>query len=321
MAAPRLQPISVSDYIPWKRPDDVRLASITHPLTDIRQVGTGAVVILGIPDDRGVVVNHGRIGSRHGPAAFRLCFYRLPLGANNELKDISLWDAGDLVLEDHVDATHESLRRVVAALHRRGALVIVLGGGHDASYGSLMGVRDVFPSAKLVNIDAHLDVRPREADNQIGSGTMVRRLIEVGNICGQDIYSLGFHEHCSAASHMQFARENGIHLWSWRDLNRGGRHKVLGDVVHHLAHHESVGVSWDVDSIAGAYAPGVSAPATIGFDAEDVFEIAELLGAHHAVRHLEIMELNPKADPIGATARLMATMSWRFLATRLRGGE
>lgn len=321
MAAPRLQPISVSDFIPWKRQDDTRLAELVQPLTDVQQINEGAVVILGIPDDRGVAVNHGRIGSRHAPTVFRQCFYRLTLGANNELKDIPLWDAGDLVLEDHVDATHESLRRAVAALHRRGALVIVVGGGHDASYGGLMGVRDVSPHTKLVNIDAHLDLRPRERDGQVGSGTAFRRLIEEGNVSGEDIYSLGFHEHCTAATHMAFARERGIHLWSWRDLNKGGRHKVLTDIAHHLAHHESVAVTWDVDSICGICAPGVSAPASVGFNTEDVLWMAELLGAHESIRHLEIMEINPKVDQSGTTSRLMATMLWRFLATRFKCGE
>lgn len=317
MAAPRLQPITVSDYIPWRRQDDVRLGEIVQPLTDIQQATEDAVVLLGIPDDRGVAVNHGRIGSRHGPTAFRQCLYRMPLGAGDELKGISLWDAGDLVLEDHVDATHESLRRVVAALHKRGALVIVVGGGHDASYGGLMGLRDVHSGAKLVNIDAHLDVRARELDSQVGSGTTFRRLIEEGKIPGSDIFSLAFHDHCTTAPHLQFARKHGMHLWSWRDLDRGGRHKVLTDIVYHLAHHESVGVSWDVDSVSGAIAPGVSAPASIGFGTEDVFLLAELLGAHESIRHLEIMEINPKADQSGATSRLMATMLWHFLATRL----
>lgn len=318
MAAPRLQPVSVSDFIPWKRPDDVRLAEIVQPLTDIQQATEGAVVILGIPDDRGVAVNHGRIGSRHAPSVFRQCFYRLTLGAYNEMQDIPLWDAGDLVLEDHVDMTHESLRRVVAALHRRGAMVIVLGGGHDASYGGLMGCRDIFPDAKLVNIDAHLDVRTKEADGQVGSGTTVRRLIEEGKVPGTDIYSLGFHSHCTAAPHLQFAREQGIHLWSWRDLNQGGRYKVLTDIMHHLAHHPSVGISWDVDSLCGVCAPGVSAPASVGFNSEDVMWMAEVMGAHESIRHLEIMEINPKADHSGTTSRLMATMLWHFLATRFR---
>lgn len=318
MAAPRLQPVNISDYIPWKRADDVRLAEIVRPLTDIQQVTEGAFVIVGIPDDRGVAVNHGRIGSRHAPSVFRQCFYRLTLGAHNELQDIPLWDAGDLVLEDHVDMTHDSLRRVVAALHRRGAMVIVLGGGHDASFGGLMGCRDVFPDAKLVNIDAHLDVRTKEADGQVGSGTTVRRLIEEGKVPGADVYSLGFHSHCTAAPHLQFAREQGVHLWSWRDLNQGGRYKVLTDIMHHLAHHPSVGVSWDVDSLCGICAPGVSAPASVGFNSEDVMWMAEVMGAHESIRHLEIMEINPKADHSGTTSRLMATMLWHFLATRFR---
>lgn len=318
MAAPRLQPIRISDYLPWKRKDDVRLAEIVRPMTDIKQANSNSIVILGIPDDRGVVVNHGRLGSRHGPSVFRQYFYRLPLGGQNELANAELWDLGDLVLEDHIATTHESLRRVVSALHRRGCTVILIGGGHDASYGSLMGLRDVSPQAKLVNLDAHLDVRPREDDGQVGSGSTFRRLIEEGKVPGDDIYLLGFHHHTCAPAHLEYAKENRMHLWPWHELNRGGRHKVMADMLYHLSHHDAVGLSWDLDSICGTCAPGVSAPATLGFTAEEVLSIAEMVGAHGTIRHLELMELNPKVDIQGATSRLAAMMVWHFLAARLR---
>lgn len=319
MAAPRLQPIRLSDYTPWKRKGDERLGEVLRIMTDIHQPGKNAFVILGVPDDRGVVVNHGRVGSRLGPSVFRQCFYRLPLGGENELQNLELWDAGDLVLEDHIDATHESLRKVVAALHRRGCTVIVVGGGHDASYGGMMGMRDVAPSAKIVNIDAHLDVRPREEDNQVGSGSTFYRLVEEGKVLGEDIYLVGFHSHSSTPDHMQYACDKRMHLWPWDELNRGGRQKVLTDIVYHLAHHDVVGLTWDLDSICGTCAPGVSAPATVGFTAEESIELAEMLGAHVNIKHLEIMELNPKVDYQAMTARLAAMMVWHFLAARLRG--
>ncbi len=318
MAAPRLQPIRVSDYTPWKRKDDVRLAEVVRVMTDIHQPSEGAVVVLGIPDDRGVVVNHGRIGSRHGPSIFRQCFYRLPLGGENELEHLELWDAGDLVLEDHIDATHESLRKVVSALHRRGCIVVVVGGGHDASYGGVLGLRDAMPDAKVMNIDAHLDVRSREDDNQVGSGSTFYRLVEEAGVPGKDIYQLGFHSHSSTPVHVQYARSKSMHLWSWEDLNRGGRSKVLTDMLYHLAHHGQVGVTWDLDSICATCAPGVSAPATVGFTAEEALSLAEMLGAHANINHLEIMELNPKVDYQGMTARLAAMIVWHFVAARLR---
>lgn len=182
-----------------------------------------------------------------------------------------------------------------------------------------MGLRDVCAEARLVNVDAHLDVRPREEDGQIGSGTAFRRLIEEGHVPGADIYQIGSHAYSTSASHLQFAREHRMHLWMWEDLCRGGRQKVLTDIVHHLAHHAEVGVSWDMDSIACADAPGVSAPAALGFSAEEALWLAELMGAHSAIRHLELMEFNPKVDPQGATARLMATLAWKFIAARMRG--
>lgn len=321
MAAPRLQHITPENYIPWRRKDDVRLAERVRPLSDIQQATENSVVIVGVPDDRGVAANHGRLGSRHGPTAFRQGFYRLPIGALGELEKIELWDAGDLVLQDQIDATHDDVWRVVSALHRRGATVILIGGGQDSSYGSLMGLRDAEASAQLVNIDAHLDLRPREEDGQPGSGSSFRRLVEEGKVSGSDIYLMGFHSHASTASHLQFARAHQIHLWSWDDLTRAGRMKALTDIMHHLSQHRAVGVSWDLDSITGHAAPGVSAPAMLGFSVEETLHLAEMLGAHPSIRQLDLMELNPKVDPQGMTARLAGAIAWHFLAARLRNEE
>lgn len=321
MAAPRLQPVRLAEYIPWRRKDDMRLAEVARAMTNLKQATSNSIVILGVPDDRGVSVNHGRIGARFGPTAFRQSFYRMPTGGNAELAGVELWDAGDLVLQDHIDATHGDLRRVVAALHKHGATVILIGGGQDASFGSLMGLRDGVGGARLVNIDAHLDVRPREDDNQTGNGTPFRRLVEEGGVPGNEIYLVGFHHHSTTEPQLQFARGHQFHLWSWNDLTHAGRMKALADLAHHLSQHEGVGVSWDLDSIAGSVAPGVSSPATVGFSAEEAVHLAQMMGAHTCIRHLEVMELNPKADIQGMTSRLAATIVWHFLAARLRGEE
>ncbi|PIR21119.1 MAG: hypothetical protein COV45_03040 [Deltaproteobacteria bacterium CG11_big_fil_rev_8_21_14_0_20_47_16] len=318
MAPPRLQPVRLADYLPWKRRDDPRLAELVTVVSDIKQVKEGDITIVGIPDDRGVAVNHGRIGARFGPAIFRQCFYRLPIGAEGELQGASLLDVGDVLPESTIEATHEALRQVVAALHRRGATVIVLGGGHDTAYGSLMGLRDFDARSCIVNLDAHLDVRGREPDGQIGSGTTFRRLIEEGQVLGKDIYMVGYQSHSNTAAHVHFAREQGMHLWSWRDLSQGGRLKVLTDLVNHWVQSKSVGVSWDMDSIIASAAPGVSASAVVGFSAEESLYLAELLGAHHAIRQLEIMEINPKVDGQAITARLAAVVVWHFIAARLK---
>lgn len=319
MAPPRLQSIKLSEYTPWRRPDDQRLAERVTVLTDVKNVKEDDVVIVGMPDDRGVAANHGRVGSRFAPSAFRQCFYRMPLGAENELAALSLLDIGDVLPDGTVDATHEALRHVVATLHRRGAVVIVIGGGHDNAYGSLMGLRDVHKDACLVNLDAHLDVRPRESDGQIGSGSTFRRLIEEGDVPGQDIYEVGYHTHSSSSDHVRFARDHSMHLWSWRDLCQGGRQKVLTDLAHHWAKSGAVGVSWDMDSIVASAAPGVSSPAVIGFSSDECVFLAELLGTHHSIRHLEIMELNPKVDLHAVTARLAAVIVWHFMAARIKG--
>lgn len=314
MAAPRLQPIKPADYIPWRRVDDPRLAERVVPVTDLNQVKAGGVVLLGVPDDRGVVVNHGREGARRGPAVFRQCFYRLPLGARRELDAIPLFDIGDLVPEETIEQTHHQLASVVSALHRRDCTVVLIGGGHDLSYGSLTGLKSVQPEAVLVNMDAHLDVREREKNGAIGSGTAFRRLMEEGKVPGEDIYFVGYHSHSSAAAHIEWIQKNHAHLWPWADLSAAGRLKAVSDLAQRWSQAPAVGVSWDLDSLASS--PGVSAPATLGWTTEEAIHIAELFGAHSNIRHLELMELNPKVDAMAMTSQLASVLLWHFLAAR-----
>lgn len=318
MAAPRLQPINTADYIPFRRADDPRLAEKVIAAASMTQITPGSVVILGLPDDRGVAINHGRLGSREGPSVFRQCFYRMPLGAEGELNQLKLFDVGNIVLEETIAGTHEAIRKVVSALHRRNATVITIGGGHDLSFGSLLGFRDAYKQSVLVNIDAHLDVRPNENDGQIGSGTAFRRLLVEAKVPGQDIYFVGYHEHCNAETHVKFARELGARLWPWQELTRGGRLKVMHDLVKHWSVAPAVGVSWDMDSLAAAVAPGVSAPVGLGFSAEEAIQVAQILGSHPQILQLELMELNPLVDRDGMATRFAAILLWYFLAARLR---
>ena len=72
-------------------------------------------------------------------------------------------------------------------------------------------------------------------------------------------------------------------------------------------------VSFDLDSCAEAYAPGVSAPSTDGFTPRQAAEATFLAGQNAQVRLFEVVELNPVYDRDQQTARLAATLIVAFL--------
>ncbi len=72
-------------------------------------------------------------------------------------------------------------------------------------------------------------------------------------------------------------------------------------------------VSFDIDGVAEAYAPAVSAPSADGFTPRQAVEAAFLAGRHPGVPLFEVVELNPIYDRDNQTARLAATIITAFL--------
>jgi formiminoglutamase len=152
----------------------------------------GKYIIIGVPDDRGIIENGGNPGAKQGPDVFRLCFYKLydtqvqkfnkSIDSYDDNQTISkknpefisnyFFDAGNIILADSILETHDRLASVVEFFLNHGAkLIFVIGGGHDFSYGSYKGhvasrKNEIIP---IINFDAHFDLRPVE-DNKINRG-------------------------------------------------------------------------------------------------------------------------------------------------------
>ncbi len=76
-------------------------------------------------------------------------------------------------------------------------------------------------------------------------------------------------------------------------------------------------MSLDLDALASAYAPGVSAPQSEGFTAMDVMEMMEFAGGQKKCISLGIFELNPEHDSDRRTAQLAATLAYHWAAVKL----
>ncbi len=309
------QPVDPASYVPHARADDPRLAHHAKSLRDVTACGSGDIVLLGVPDDRGVAINRGRPGAAAGPAAFREAFYRLTIGPQRELAALTVWDGGDVMPGASNVETHARIAELVEACCRRGALPIVIGGGHDNTYGGVRGARGV-GSLGLINIDAHLDLRPNEPDGQVGSGTPFRRLIDDGIIRGDQLIEFGYQPHAASPAHVEYARAHGVRLWSWADRSPEPV-RLFAQMLQHCRQTDArVAISCDLDAIVASAAPGVSAPAVLGFTPHEALGFMQLAGADGSLCYCDMMELNPAYDVDGRTARLAATLVWHLLIGR-----
>ncbi|KAI8614293.1 hypothetical protein BC830DRAFT_1128193 [Chytriomyces sp. MP71] len=284
------------------------------------------VTIVGFPYDVGVSRNGGRVGARDGPKAFLKLVQERRTGTavNPELGiDITSLEIGlyglieeGLSLED----AHSQLTLAVKQVLDAGSIPFIVGGGNDQSYpnaAALLAHLADTPSTSIgvINIDAHLDVRPRTAAGEVHSGTPFRQLLEDERFQrGEGTRFVEFAAQGSqcAQSHVDFVYESGgAIVWLNAIQEHGNAKDLFVDTLDGMG-GDKLFVSFDLDAVHGGDAPGVSAPSPMGLSAKDALDICFASGKNPRVALFDLSELNPHIEEY-RSARLTAMMFLYFL--------
>ncbi|MEM8558539.1 MAG: formimidoylglutamase [Bacteroidota bacterium] len=311
MPEPDLLPVSVS--APWGAPDDPRLGrwlGRQRSLPDARLGGT-RVVLVGFPSDEGVRRNRGRPGAAAGPRAIREALYAMTPDAANHNAFTALLDRtadlGDVRVTGDVETDQQRLGAVLAPLLREGVVPIVLGGGHETTYGHVLGYAAAAPDIdlELLNWDAHPDVRPFEHGAHSGSPFRQMLLSDYGQYARYRV--AGLQPHRTARHHVGFVEAHlGQVVWR-HELDR----KRVTEIVEDCG--GTTLATFDLDAVDAAHAPGVSAPNAGGLSASLWLHAAYETARSPHVTSLDVVELNPTYDVDGRTAQLAALTVWTFL--------
>ncbi|MEO0588791.1 MAG: formimidoylglutamase [Planctomycetota bacterium] len=249
--------------------------------------------MIGLADDEGVRLNGGRPGAADGPRAFRAALARYGAVEPASIAWPTVFDAGDVQPGDSIEQTHGRVTEAVAAALDLGMVPIGIGGGHDLTFPFVRAVAERFGAMSGVYLDAHLDVR-----EEVGSGMPFRRILETGLASSLAVH--GLDRFATRADHL-----------SWFEANGG----VFIDEAGPPAWPDGpCFLSIDLDVLDQSVAPGVSATNPAGWSAGRACAWARSAGRNPDVRCIDIMELCPRHDEAGSTARVAARLCLEFLA-------
>jgi formiminoglutamase len=311
----QLEPAQNPDDLPH-RPDDPHLGDVVEFWRgDTDALRHGRAVLIGFPQDEGVRRNQGRPGAAEAPGEIRRWLYRLTTSEpanHHDLVDFPPLDMGNVRISGGLEDAQAALGQVVAGVLSRGAIPIVLGGGHETVFGVYLGYVAARRPVGIINIDAHLDVRPL-IDGRGHSGSPFRQALEHPTAPLAQYICLGAQPHATSREHLRYAQEHGcVVRWA-------------GELTPSLAHHLTVEggrvagggcavhVSIDADAVTMAEVPGVSAPNPVGLAGTEVIGAVRLAGSSHEVSGLDLVEINPRLDRDGQSARWGAVLIWNFL--------
>ncbi|HZT15609.1 MAG TPA: agmatinase [Gaiellaceae bacterium] len=265
-----------------------------------------------------------RTGARFGPEAIRSASALLrPFHSGfgfDLLERLSVVDHGDLpVAPGDTEGTYRRIEEGLAPLVDAGVFPLALGGDHSITLAELRALaRAARGPLALVQLDSHTDTWEQYFDQRYFHGTTFKRAAEEGLIDPAASVQAGMRGPLYAASDLEEARAMGFTVIPSEEL------RALGPAGYAAAVRERVGsrpvfLSFDVDFLDPAFAPGTGTPEVAGFStAEAVAFLRALRGIDLA--GADVVEVSPPYDGPGApTALAAANVAWELLALRAAG--
>lgn len=301
------QPISGNDLARFSGPNTFMRLPSANRLEGLD------VAILGIPMDIGT---SWRSGTRFGPKQIRaesamIRPYNLQTGAA-PFDSLNMADIGDLAINTF--SLSDSIRIITesyAAILNHDVIPVALGGDHSITLPILRAIARKHGPVALVHVDAHADVNDEMFGEKETHGTVFRRAYEEGLIHPSKTYQIGLRGTGYAASDFTEAQGWGFQQFLAPEL----WHRPLSDLGGEIRRDigdRPVYVTYDIDSLDPAYAPGTGTPEIGGLTTPQAMQlIRELAGLN--IVGCDLVEVSPPYDPSGNTALTAANLLYELL--------
>jgi len=252
------------------------------------------IVLVGVPLELTVTF---RTGARGGPQAIRMASEGLEDFSpylEGELGKCSFYDAGDLLLPfGNLQTSLERIETLTRKIIEDGKFPLFMGGEHLLSYAVVKAFAEVYPDLLVIHIDAHADLREDYLGEAFSHATVVRRICEI--VGSNDVYQFAIRS--GTSEEFAFARKF-TNFYPFRLLD------AFKECVP-LFRDRPLYITFDIDVLDPAYAPGTGTPEPGGVTPQEVFQLFACFRGLRVVG-FDLVEVAPSQDPSGITALLAA---------------
>lgn len=269
------------------------------------------VLVYGVPFDCNCSIS---AGSKYAPAKLRELSWWLPPFSmdGKSLSHLRIFDKGDFSFE-----RFEDLFTQAKGFFDSGKLPIIFGGDHSISIPFqkefITQCKESGKAPVIVHIDAHCDICKEYMGSRFSHACTVRRAIENG-LDDENLFMIGIREFEQDGYDYLINRSNGVHLYKASDVHRDGLAKWRQDMLRFNSDRYRIYVSFDIDSLDAAYAPGTGTPETCGLLPFQIKEILSTLGGFSNIDCLDLVEVAPSLDVNDITSWAAIKLLYEFLA-------
>jgi len=254
----------------------------------VKKVDDYQIAILGIPfDEKSSYLK----GASLGPRAIREASTSKMINPWTELgvnlrEDTAIADLGDLTLKGSVSEIFAHIMRKVLGIIERGVMPVVLGGDHSITYPIIRAFAEKCRPLDILHFDAHPDLYEELDGDKLSHACPFTRITEEGLV--ENLVQIGIR--AKIGEHEERARKFKIKMIEMKNF----RDNLAFTFKNPLY------ISFDMDALDPAFAPGVSHHEPGGLSPRQVIQIIHRLEAQ--IVGLDVVELNPTWDASGITA-------------------
>ncbi|MBC07900.1 MAG: agmatinase [Thalassospira sp.] len=271
------------------------------------------IALLGVPWDGGTT---NRPGARHGPRQLRdlstMIRPKHPVTGQNPFEDRNIADLGDAPVNpaDIMD-TLESVTGFIAKLKEMGISPLSAGGDHLLSYPIIKALASDGPIG-MVHFDAHTDLFDSYFNGfKYTHGTPFRRAIEEGYLDPHRVVQIGIRGTMYDGEDVEWGLEQGVRIIRMEEVLERGLDQVMAE-ARDIVGRDKTYVSFDIDAVDPAFAPGTGTPEIGGFSSREAQKMIRSLGGLNLVG-ADLVEVSPPFDPSGGTAWLGISLMYELL--------
>jgi len=254
----------------------------------IKQAEEYDIAILGVPfDEKSCYLR----GSAKGPQAVRAASTGkalnpwTELGVNLEV-ETTMVDLGDVDVSGDASEVFSRVDSQVLKILEKKAVPIIIGGDHSISYPSVRAFSKVFKSLDILHFDAHPDLYEELYGDRYSHACPFARIVEEG--LAQNVVQVGIR--AATGQQREKAIKHGVRIIWMKDLKEAPS----------LEFSNPLYISFDLDALDPAFAPGVSHHESGGLSTRQVIDMIHDLKTQ--IVGLDVVELNPDRDTSQITA-------------------
>jgi agmatinase len=288
------------------------------PLADVTSGSPYAnadAVVLGVPFDMATTYQPG---ARFAPWSIRRVSAHLqsfhPVHKIGVFEALRAIDGGNVAIPPfNASLARELIQNEIASVLDAGAIPFAVGGDHSIALPCLRAIAKKHGPFALVHIDAHLDTSTGEVwGDDFHHGTPIRHALEEGLVEHGQLHQIGIRATWGGPEDGALAAAHGATLYDMDAISDDGIARVAARVRERIGGRPTY-ITFDVDGVDPAFAPGTGTPSPGGLTAREAIRLLQGLAGTQLVG-MDLVEVSPPLDHSDLTSHLAAHLLYEGLA-------